>query len=193
MDRPILIADDDASVLSALRLLLKAAGQRCDTARSPAEALVALKKTDCALLLMDLNYQRDTTSGAEGMALIREVRALDAELPIVVMTGWGSIDIAVAAMRCGANDFIEKPWDNTRLSTIVRNLVQWGSQRRVRNTNRDGRWDGRRREARATDQPPLGRSFPSLVTRHASRFIGDAASKGGSCPRTSAAGTRRRR
>ncbi len=79
---------------------------------------------------MDLNYQRDTTSGAEGMALIREVRALDADLPIVVMTGWGSIDIAVEAMRSGANDFIEKPWDNTRLTTVLRNLIQLGSQRR---------------------------------------------------------------
>ncbi|NQD38443.1 sigma-54-dependent Fis family transcriptional regulator [Permianibacter sp. IMCC34836] len=130
MTATILIADDDSSVLSALRLQLKAAGYRCDTVSTPAEALAALKKSDYALLLMDLNYDRDTTSGNEGMALIRAVRALDTDLPIVAMTGWGTIDIAVSAMRSGANDFIEKPWDNTRLNTIIHNLIQLGSERR---------------------------------------------------------------
>lgn len=130
MTATILIADDDSSVLSALRLQLKAAGYRCETVSTPADALAAVKKADYALLLMDLNYDRDTTSGSEGMALIRAVRALDADIPIVAMTGWGTIDIAVEAMRSGANDFIEKPWDNTRLNTIIRNLIQLGSERR---------------------------------------------------------------
>ena len=130
MTATILVADDDSSVLSALRLLLKSAGYRSDTVSTPAAAMAALQKQDYELLLMDLNYDRDTTSGTEGMNLIREVRALDTELPIVAMTGWGTIDIAVEAMRHGANDFIEKPWDNTRLLTIVGNLVQLAHKRR---------------------------------------------------------------
>ena len=126
----ILIADDDSSVLSALRLLLKSAGYRCDTVSTPAAALAALQKQDYNLLLTDLNYDRDTTSGSEGMQLIRDVRKLDSDLAIVAMTGWGTIDIAVTAMREGANDFIEKPWDNTRLLTLIGNLVQLAQQRR---------------------------------------------------------------
>lgn len=130
MTATVLIADDDSSVLSALRLLLKSAGYRSDTVSSPAATLSALQKQRYDLLLMDLNYDRDTTSGSEGMQLIRDVRKLDSELAIVAMTGWGTIDIAVSAMREGANDFIEKPWDNTRLLTLIGNLVQLAQQRR---------------------------------------------------------------
>ena len=130
MTATILIADDDSSVLSALRLLLKSAGHRSETVTSPAAALSALQTQRYDLLLMDLNYDRDTTSGSEGMQLIREARALDSDLPIVAMTGWGTIDIAVAAMREGANDFIEKPWDNTRLLTLIGNLLELAQQRR---------------------------------------------------------------
>lgn len=167
MTATILIADDDSSVQSALRLLLKSAGYRCDAVTSPDEALSALKQRDYALLLMDLNYHRDTTSGSEGLALITEVRALDTELPIVAMTGWGTIDIAVEAMRNGANDFVEKPWDNTRLLTIVHNLVQLG-----RNQRDAVRLSQENALLKQTAQPDdwLGQSAPmqQLMTRVAS-------------------------
>ncbi len=117
----ILIADDQRDVLEALRLLLKSEGLTCLTASSPAEVLETLGKRSVGVLLMDLNYTRDTTSGREGLELLGKVRALDADLPVVVMTAWGSIEVAVEAMRLGAADFVEKPWDNTRLLSILRN------------------------------------------------------------------------
>ncbi len=116
----ILIADDQADVLEALRLLLKAEGWDLETAASPASALEAVEHRDFDVVLMDLNYTRDTTSGREGFDLLTRLRALDATLPVVVMTAWGSVDVAVEAMRRGARDFVQKPWDNERLLTIVR-------------------------------------------------------------------------
>ena len=126
----ILIADDEPSVCSALRLFIKSESWTCVTVNTPAAALAAVKAQDFALVLTDLNFQLDTTSGNEGIQLIQSLRALDNELPIIAMTGWGSIDIAVAAMRHGADDFIEKPWDNTRLASSVRNLLALGKSRR---------------------------------------------------------------
>jgi DNA-binding NtrC family response regulator len=120
----ILIADDDPDVLSALRYLFKTEGYLVDCARSPDEALAVLKKSEVDLLLMDLNYAQDTTSGKEGFALIHKARELNAQLPIVAMTAWGSIEIAVEAMQRGAADFIQKPWENARLLSIVRNQSQ---------------------------------------------------------------------
>ncbi len=116
----ILIADDQADVLEALRLLLKAEGWDLETAASPAAALGAVERRDFDVVLMDLNYTRDTTSGREGFDLLTRLHALDATLPVVVMTAWGSVDVAVEAMRRGARDFVQKPWDNERLLTIVR-------------------------------------------------------------------------
>jgi DNA-binding NtrC family response regulator len=124
MKEHILIADDDPDVLSALRYLFRTEGYLVDCVRSPQAALDFLKEGDADLLLMDLNYMQDTTSGKEGFELIRKVRELHARLPIVVMTAWGSIDIAVQAMQRGAGDFIQKPWDNARLLSIVRNQSQ---------------------------------------------------------------------
>ncbi len=120
---PILISDDDEDVQAALHLLLKNAGHATVAAFTPEETLAALGRREFGLLLMDLNFQRDTTSGSEGLALLERVRALHPNLPVVVMTGWGSIDLAVAAMRQQANDFIEKPWDNLRLLNMVSNLT----------------------------------------------------------------------
>ena len=120
----ILLADDQPDVLEALRLLLKAEGYATRTARSPQEVLAALEDGEPDLLLMDLNYARDTTSGQEGMELLARVRELVPELPVVVMTAWGSIELAVEAMRRGARDFVEKPWDNGRLLTIVGNQLE---------------------------------------------------------------------
>jgi DNA-binding NtrC family response regulator len=119
----ILVADDQADVREALRLLLKGEGIACETAATPAGALAAAEKRGFDLLLVDLNYTRDTTSGEEGLDLLSRLRALDPTLPVVVMTAWGSIDLAVEAMRRGARDFVQKPWDNARLLATVRTQV----------------------------------------------------------------------
>jgi DNA-binding NtrC family response regulator len=122
----ILVADDQPDVLEALRLLLKAEGCALDQARSPAEVLSTLSVREFDVLLIDLNYTRDTTSGREGLDLLGRVRAIDATLPVVVMTAWGSVDLAVEAMRLGARDFVQKPWDNARLLSILRTQVELG-------------------------------------------------------------------
>jgi DNA-binding NtrC family response regulator len=119
----VLIADDQREVREALRLMLKAEGFDTETAGSPAEILQAVTSRDFDAVLMDLNYTRDTTSGREGLELIARLRAVDDALPIVVMTAWASVDVAVEAMRRGARDFVEKPWDNARLLTILRNQI----------------------------------------------------------------------
>ncbi len=120
----ILVADDDENIQKTLHLLLKKEGYSVEAASTPEEIITALKRQGHSLLLIDLNFQSDTTSGAEGLSLLPQIRALDPDLPIVVMTGWSSIEIAVEAIRRGASDFIEKPWDNTRLIAIVKNLVE---------------------------------------------------------------------
>src|SRR5262249_59015929 len=111
LDR-VLVADDQRDVLEALRLLLKPEGFAIETASSPAGILAALEAKDFDAVLMDLNYARDTTSGQEGLDLLARIQAIDPTLPIVVMTAWGTVDIAVEAMRRGARDFVHKPWDN---------------------------------------------------------------------------------
>jgi DNA-binding NtrC family response regulator len=120
----ILIADDQPDVLAALRLLLKAEGYQIDTAASPAAILAALEIREYDILLMDLNYARDTTSGQEGLDVLRQLAAKDPSLPVVVMTAWGSVELAVEAMRHGARDFVQKPWDNARLLAIVRTQIE---------------------------------------------------------------------
>lgn len=131
MSQPtLLIADDQRDIRESLRLLLKAEGIGCVAAEGPAVALEAARKQRFDAALIDLNYTRDTTSGAEGLELLRELKKLDAELPVIVMTAWGTIDIAVEAMRLGAGDFVEKPWDNQRLVSIVRNQLALGASRR---------------------------------------------------------------
>jgi DNA-binding NtrC family response regulator len=120
----ILIADDQTDVLEALRLLLKSEGYATESAKSPAAVLKAVEAHDYALVLMDLNYARDTTSGQEGLELLQKLQTLDASLPVVVMTAWASVDVAVEAMRRGARDFVTKPWDNPRLLAIVRNQIE---------------------------------------------------------------------
>ncbi len=122
----ILIADDQPDVLEALRLLVKAEGYQSESVRSPKAVLEALTERDFDLLLMDLNYARDTTSGQEGLELLGRALAIDGDLPIVVMTAWGGVEIAVEAMRRGARDFIQKPWDNARLVAILRNQIELG-------------------------------------------------------------------
>jgi DNA-binding NtrC family response regulator len=120
----VLIADDQPDVLEALRLLLKVEGFQTESVTSPAGILRALEAKDFDCLLMDLNYTRDTTSGQEGLDLLSRIRSLDNTLPVVVMTAWGSVNVAVEAMRRGARDFIQKPWDNPRLLSILRTQTE---------------------------------------------------------------------
>ena len=120
----ILVADDQADVLAALRLLLKAEGFDIATATSPAEVIELLELDEFDCLLLDLNYTRDTTSGQEGLDLLPEIQALDSTLPIIVMTAWGSIESTVEAMRRGARDYIEKPWDNDRLLATIASQLE---------------------------------------------------------------------
>src|SRR5271163_2325535 len=123
-DGRVLIADDQPDVLEALRLLLKGEGFEIESAASPMGILAALETRDFDVVLMDLNYTRDTTSGQEGLDTLMRIQAIDANVPVVVMTAWGSVELAVEAMRRGARDFIQKPWDNARLMTIVRTQVE---------------------------------------------------------------------
>src|SRR5438045_6923115 len=122
----ILIADDQVDVLEALRLRLKGEGYRTETVNSPVRVLAALEEGEFDVVLMDLNYARDTTSGQEGLDLLARILALDSALPVVVMTAWANVELAVEAMRRGARDFIQKPWDNARLAAIIRNQVELG-------------------------------------------------------------------
>jgi DNA-binding NtrC family response regulator len=116
----ILIADDQADVLEALRFLLKAEGYQTDSVSSPAAVVNALETRDYDALIMDLNYTRDTTSGEEGLDLLGKIQSVDGTVPVIVMTAWGSVELAVEAMRRGARDFVQKPWDNARLVSIIR-------------------------------------------------------------------------
>ncbi|MEZ8273222.1 sigma-54-dependent transcriptional regulator [Vibrio splendidus] len=136
----VLVSDDDVSIITALRVMLKVNQFDVLTATTPNEALAIAKEESPDIALVDLNYQLDTTSGAEGLALIKGLKAIDADIPIVVMTGWGSINIAVEAMQNGATDFIEKPWDNDRLSSIINTQLKLvesqKTQRRLQQENR---------------------------------------------------------
>ena len=134
MDIPtprILIADDQPDVLSALRLLLKGQGYETETVASPAELQRAVAAREFDLLLMDLNYARDTTSGREGLDLLSHLKELEDAPAIVVMTGWATVGLAVEAMQYGVADFVEKPWTNARLLEILQKQIALGRERRL--------------------------------------------------------------
>ena len=133
----VLVADDQADVLEALRLLLKGNGYDAETVASPAAVLAALERRDYDALLLDMNYTRDTTSGREGLDVLHKLQGLEPDLPVIVMTAWGSVEGAVEAMRRGARDYIEKPWDNARLMTILATQVELG--RALRRARRNAR------------------------------------------------------
>ncbi|HEX8843283.1 MAG TPA: sigma-54 dependent transcriptional regulator [Pyrinomonadaceae bacterium] len=120
----ILIADDQPDILEALRLLLKGEGFQTEAATSPTGVLRALESGEYDVALLDLNYARDTTSGREGLDLLSSIKALDSALPVVVMTAWGSVELAVEAMRRGARDFVQKPWENERLLSVLRTQTE---------------------------------------------------------------------
>src|ERR1044072_3496741 len=126
LNHKILIADDQLDVLEALRLLLKPEGYDITAVSSPSALMKSLEEKEFDLVLMDLNYARDTTSGKEGLDLLNRIQNSDSTLPVIVMTAWGSVDLAVEAIKLGARDFIQKPWDNARLITILSTQAELG-------------------------------------------------------------------
>ena len=154
-----LIADDQPDVLEALRLLLKREGYQIEAVNSPKAVLDRLRDREYDVLLMDLNYALDTTSGQEGLDLLASVQKLDRTLPVVVMTAWGSIKLAVEAMQRGAADFVEKPWDNSKLLSTLRTQVE------ARNERRNGavRESGEIEAASATQRGLLPQSIPQFT------------------------------
>jgi DNA-binding NtrC family response regulator len=153
----ILIADDQADVIEALRLLLKGEGYQIETASSPAAVLAAVERRDFDVVVMDMNYSRDTTSGQEGLDLLGRLQAMDSVLPVVVMTAWGTVNLAVEAMRRGARDFIQKPWENERLLSIVRTQIELSQALR-----RGLRLEAENRLLRAEGRPALIAEAPSM-------------------------------
>src|SRR4029077_16700706 len=130
MQPRILIADDQQDVLDALRLLLKGQGYSIETVNSPADLLGAVERRGVDILLIDLNYARDTTSGREGLDVLSRLKEIDDAPPVVAMTGWATVGLAVEAMQYGVSDFVEKPWTNTRLLEILEKQVGLGRERR---------------------------------------------------------------
>jgi DNA-binding NtrC family response regulator len=116
----LLVADDQPAILDALEILLRPEGYKLDRAASPRQLVECLASESYDAVLMDMNYTRDTTSGAEGIDLLAEIQSYGLRVPIIVMTAWSSVELAVEAMRRGAADFIQKPWDNARLLTVLR-------------------------------------------------------------------------
>ena len=146
----VIVADDQPDVREALRLLLKGEGFETETVASPAAVLAALESREYDAVLIDLNYARDTTSGQEGLDLLSRIRALDGTVPVIVMTAWGSLELAVEAMRRGAKDFIQKPWENARLIAILRTQIELS--RAIRRTQR---LEAENRLLRADGRPTL--------------------------------------
>jgi DNA-binding NtrC family response regulator len=153
----VLIADDQADVLEALRLLLKSEGYQIESAASPPAVIDALDAREFDAILMDLNYTRDTTSGEEGLELVSKINAMDSTLPVIVMTAWGSIELAVQAMRRGARDFVQKPWENPRLLTIVRTQVELG-----RSLRKEQRLEAENSLLRAEGRPAFIAQAPAM-------------------------------
>jgi DNA-binding NtrC family response regulator len=156
-DSRVLIADDQPDVLEALRLLLKGEGFQIDSANSPAGVLKAIEAGDFDVVIMDLNYSRDTTSGEEGLDLLSRIQSIDTILPVIVMTAWGTVKLAVEAMRRGARDFVQKPWENERLISIVRTQIE------LRNALRKGlRLEAENRLLRAEGVPTMIAEAPIM-------------------------------
>ncbi|HVC91024.1 MAG TPA: sigma-54 dependent transcriptional regulator [Acidobacteriaceae bacterium] len=153
----VLAADDQPQILEALTLLLQPAGFHVDTVGSPGSALHALRNRSYDALLMDLNYTRDTTSGHEGLELLRQVLEIDSQLPVIVMTAWASVDLAVEAMRRGARDFITKPWENARLLTVLQTQVTL-----YRALRRAQLLEAENQLLRATDRPEMIAASPAM-------------------------------
>jgi len=153
----ILAADDQEHILDALEFLLRPQGYRVDKARSPVLVREALKTTSYDAILIDLNYTRDTTSGQEGLDLLSEIVAADATVPVIVMTAWANVELAVEAMRRGARDFVQKPWENERLVSILRTQVELH-----RALQRAARLEAENRLLRAEGRPEFLATAPAM-------------------------------
>jgi phosphoserine phosphatase RsbU/P len=173
----VLVADDQTDILQALRLLLVDAGFEPELVSSVDAIRDRLSRSAYDLLLMDLNYTRDTTSGREGLDLITEVRARDRHLPIVVMTGWGSIDTAVEAMRRGARSFVQKPWDDVTLVEVVKREIEDGALSR----RADERLQREQDEARLIQRALLPATLPTLHGIRIAAMWNPASGFGGDC------------
>src|SRR6476619_5051180 len=153
----ILAADDQQHILEAIELLLKPQGYEVDVVRSPELAREALASSSYDAVLIDLNYTRDTTSGQEGLGLLSDIVAIDSTLPVIVMTAWGNVELAVEAMRRGARDFIQKPWENERLIAIIRTQVELH-----RALQRAARLEAENRLLRAEGKPDFIAAAPAM-------------------------------
>lgn len=173
----VLVADDQPDLLDALRLLLKPEGIHIEAVTSPEAALAAIEGGGFDLLLMDLNYTGDTTSGREGIDLVERVKAADALLPVVVMTGWGSVDLAVEAMRRGVRDFVQKPWDNLQLVATLRHEIEEGRKRRRAQQDLARELD----EARRIQQKLLPAALPQVPGWDIAASWQPASGVGGDC------------
>ena len=138
-----------------MRFLIKGEGYQAEAVTSPPAVLDAVERREFDAAVMDLNYTRDTTSGQEGLDLLTRLQNLDPTLPVIVMTAWGSVELAVEAMRRGARDFIQKPWDNARVSAILKTQIELGRALRK----------GQRLEAE--NRALRGERFPQLVAQSA--------------------------
>lgn len=173
----VLVADDQTDILQALRLLLTETGFTIDLVNSVDGVIERITADRYDLLLMDLNYTRDTTSGREGLALLERVREIDSTLPVVVMTGWGSIDTAVEAMRRGARSFVQKPWDDTTLLEVVQREVEEGLAAR----RRDERVAREQEEARLIQRALLPATMPDVRGCRLTATWTPASGIGGDC------------
>jgi sigma-B regulation protein RsbU (phosphoserine phosphatase) len=154
----VLVADDQPHVLDALQLLLKSHGYRTEAVTHPVRVLQALQTGEFDVVLMDLNYTRDTTAGGEGLELVSQIRLMDENLPLVVMTAWSSVDLAVEAMRRGASDFVQKPWGNQQLLEKLETQVErCRSLRQAQRQRTDELQD-----ARAIQENLLPKSIPQI-------------------------------
>jgi DNA-binding NtrC family response regulator len=154
----VLLADDQQDIRDSLRLLLKGEGYETQGVASPAEAINAIEAREFDAVLMDLNYARDTTSGQEGLDLLTRIQVIDSTVPVVVMTAWSSIELAVEAMRRGARDFIPKPWENQRLLAIIRTQIELRQALR-----QASRLEAENRILRAESRPTFLANSPAMT------------------------------
>src|SRR5438046_396133 len=154
----VLLADDQADIRDSVRLLLKSEGYETQGVASPTEAINAIEAREFDAVLMDLNYARDTTSGQEGLDLLTRIQVLDSTVPVVVMTAWSSIELAVEAMRRGARDFIAKPWENNRLLSILRTQIDLRQALR-----QASRLEAENRLLRAESRPTFLANSPAMA------------------------------